>query len=74
MRPSLSIDDEKRRLAEEFLGHTHESETVLPRTLEIPRESGRTLIPSRAPKKKHFQTSGKTLKDPAARVEIPEDI
>ena len=71
---SLSRDDEKRRLGEDFLGHAHESKTVPPRTPEIPRESGRTLGRSIYPIEKHRQTVGSTLQKPANRAEIPEEI
>ena len=42
MKPSLSIDEEKKSIGEDFQGHAHESESVPPITSETPQESGRT--------------------------------
>ena len=74
LKYSLSIDDEKRRLLEVFLRHAQERETVHLRMLEIPPESGRTLGQERAPRNKHLQTSGSSLKTPATRADISKEI
>ena len=42
LKPSLSRDENKRGLGEDFPGHAHESEVVPLRTFDIHRESGIT--------------------------------